>query len=487
MNRFRAIVYITGILVSIVLALYAFNVFPIPGTDSVVFIPAALLMSKGAGLANPLYYVTKFTDLTHTSRFNYYPPFYPYLLGLLGSIKPGIKTIFLFCSMFSIANLLLYSRLLASKLPAATSRGIRIIAVLTIPYIATYLLPTVGRPECVTTLFIFAVYLLYSHRDAINPMLYNLAICLLFSFMLTAQMVCFYFCFLFFVTYELLNTTNVYKTILVNTARVVAILLLCCIIVMLSPNGLLNTLNGIKLHIAYVLDRHDRSIPLFVYYWLLAPLNFGFLAVFLLAAVFYVRELIARLKKADKVPAVLAAGLQLLVIIGIGKFILYASPTVYNATEFILPISAYILFSLSALPKGAEKSVFTAGALATYAAGTIVFLRGLILFADYKSDGKDFDHAQAEVARFAGQGEVFVTQGLWPLFDDPFKVKIYNKDQFKSGDVVIVQQAYHPFPPELEHKVTILYDWRTTEQRKFMGIPLTNRPQGYSFVVCKIN
>src|ERR1700679_2174392 len=100
MNTFKITFYSLSIIVCAVLIIYGLNVFPVPGTDSIVFIPPALLFSKGYGLANPLYYVTQFTDPTHTNRFNYYVPFYSLLLGILSKIKPSIKTIFLFCSLF---------------------------------------------------------------------------------------------------------------------------------------------------------------------------------------------------------------------------------------------------------------------------------------------------------------------------------------------------------------------------------------------------
>src|SRR5207253_464144 len=162
---------------------------------------------------------TKITDPTHTNRFNYYVPFYPFLLGLLSKPHPGIKTIFFICSLFSTANIFLYTRHLARNLTAYTSKAVQVMALLSIPYVATYLL---------------------------------------------------------FITAELLDE-NVRTTIITNSLRFAAILLLFCLVLAISPNGLANTITGIRLHVTYVLDRTDRSVSLFLYYWLLAPLNIGFL------------------------------------------------------------------------------------------------------------------------------------------------------------------------------------------------------------------
>jgi hypothetical protein len=483
----KSVLFFFAAVVAAILVIYAVNIFPIPGTDSIVFIPPALLYSKGFGLANPLYYVTKFTDLTHTGRFNYYVPFYPFLLGILSKISPGIKTIFIACSLFSAANILLYTQFIASRIPKDIGGTVRAIILMSITYVATYLLPTVGRPEGITILMVFLVYMLYINRSKRSAAFYNMSLCILFALMLATQIICFYFCFLFFITFELINSKDLSKTIVANVLRGTTILVLFCLVLAVSPNGLVNTIDGIRLHISYVLTRSDRSIALFFHYWLLAPLNFGFLIIFLLAAFFYVKDIMAALKRIARPQAALVALLQLFTVYGIIKFILYASPTVYNATQFILPISAYLLLHIFSLVKAQQKTVSTL-AFVTYLSGTIVFLRTFALFVDYMNDGKVYDTAKTEMSQVAQKYPgLYVTQGLWPLFEDPYQVKVYDKDHYKPGDIVVIQQAYHPFPPELVNKCTVLYDWSTAEKRKIFGLSLTNRPQGYSFVVCRVN
>ena len=331
MKSFEKNFYLFSILLCIILVLYAIYVFPIPGTDSIVFIPPALLYSKGLGLANPLYYVTNLTDLTHTNRFNYYVPFYSFFLGLLSKIKPGVKTIFFFCALFSSANLLLYSKVISSFLPQQFGTTIKIMILLSVTYIATYLLPTVGRPENITCLFVFLLYILYRKKNEINKVQYYVLNAVLFSLILSSQLICFYFAFLFYILYEIINTENIYKTILRNVLLFLGVLLLFCVILQLTPNGLVSTVNGIMLHIKYVLTRADRSFALFVHYWLFAQLNFGFLIIFLLSAVFFLKEIYIRTRTAAINKLMLVVILLIAILFGIIKFILYASPTVYNA------------------------------------------------------------------------------------------------------------------------------------------------------------
>ncbi len=487
MNRFKAIFYILSAITSIILVVYAINVYPIAGTDSMVFIPPALLYAKGQGLANPLYYVTQFTDPTHTNRFNYYVPFYSWFLGMLSKVKPSIPTVFAFASLFSITNILLYAKTVSSFIDRPLSVGLKALVLLSVTYVATYLFPTVGRPEGITTLLVFGIYLLYRNRQGINPVVYNIAVCGLFGLMLLSQLICFYFCFLFFVTYELFYTTNIFKTIWVNTLRFAAILGLFCALLAISPNGLANTITGIKLHVSFVFERNSGGLPLYLLFWVWAPLNFGFILVFLLAAAFYIRDIAARFRQIPPVQAVLLAGVQLFIIYGFAKFILYAAPTIYNATTFIMPLTAYLVYNIIRLSPVRARNGATAMLMAAYVGGSLLFLRSLVLFIDYKQDGKDYAAARAIANNIANNNHnVYTTLSLWPLFDNLDSVHFFNENIMHKDDIIIVQQAYHAMPEVMKGKYTVMYDFTTAEKRKFLGITLTNRPQGYSFMVCKI-
>ncbi len=491
MNRFKVLLYsLTGV-ISVILILFALNVYPTPGTDSRVFIPAALLYSHGLGLVNPLYEVAVLgmvTDAQEAMKFNYYVPFFPMLLGSLSKIHPGVKTVFFICSLFSIAGLFLYCRTIASLLPEKLTGPLKTMLLLSVVYLVTYLIPTVGRPETITVLLVFIVFLLYNKRKELNTALFNFLICIIFSVMFATQVICFYFCFLFFVTFELLNTDNVFKTVLINTARFAVIGLLFYVILSASPHGFTDTVNNVRLHASAAMTRKDRSVKLFIHYWLLAPLNFGFLVLFLLCIVFYVRSLLARLKKSPAIIVVLVGALQLMILYGIVAFILYASPTVYNATQFILPLSVYLFLNILSLPKSFLKTLASAFTIATYVAGSLVFLRVFILFIDYKNDRKDYAAARHIINRFVHNGKnVFVTVNLWPLVDDIKDIRFYDGVHIKKGDTLVLQQMYMPSADEILSKCTIIYDWRTEERRKFLGIPLTHTPQGYSFAVCRIN
>ncbi len=483
----KRVLYLVATAVAIILFLYGYHIFPIPGTDAVVYIPTAYLYAKGHGLINPLYYITQITDPSNQNLYNYYVPFQAHLLGILSSIKPDYRTIFTWCALFSITGLLLYTRIIASYFSGASGRLARVMMLLSLPYLSIYLLPTVGRPESLTVLMSMLVYILYRNRTHINPWLYNAVLCTLWGLMLATQIMSCFFCFLIFIAYDLLNSSNIGRTVVINTLRLAGIALVFCLALMLSPIGLTETLTGIGRHAAYVISRSDTNLKLFVYYWLLAPLNFGFLIVFLAAAFFHIKYTVGRLRQLSVLHKVLVAAVHLVIAAGFYKFILYAAPTVYNATQFILPITVYVMMSLARYGQGVKEKLPAAVLLLTFAAGGLLFLRTFLLFIDYMQDGKTFQAGRQVAAEIFNKYPRVYFTGLWCLFDDPNEIKVFDLRYYKKGDVVVVQQAYHEFPPELKGKCTIVYDWSTKERRTFMGIPLTRRPQGYSFVLCQMN
>ena len=487
MNLFKISFFSLTLFICILLIIYAINIYPIPGVDSIVFIPTAILYSQGHGFINPWYYVTYYTDPTYSGLFNYYVPLFPMVLGFLSKIKPDIKTVFFICSIFSITNLLLFYYKIQSITKNINSRVVKIILLLSIPYLSTYLLPTVGRPETFTSLFSFIIYLLYSKKDKINIYLYNIVLCILFSFLLSSQIMSFFFSFSIFITYELLNTKKIAKCIWVNSIRLIVILGLTCFIISCSPIGLSGTITGIKLHIDYINTRHDNSTNLLLYYWLFAPLNVGFLLLFIPCIFFYIIEIKQKIIKLDITKKILILLLQIVLIYGIFKFILYAAPTIYNATQFILPLCCYLIYNIINYKVKSIKTAFTTLIFIAYISGTFLMIRGFILFIDTIYDGKSFENAKSIVNKIINKNNnVYFSQNLWYLNDSLGRNKLIYIDNLKKDDLLIYAQVYRDIPSEFFQKCDIYYDWRTKEKKDFLGIPIRKHPQGFSFIVFKV-
>ncbi len=486
MNSFRPAIYISAILISILLITYAIYVFPIPGTDSMVFMPPALSFANNEGMTNHIYYVASFTDTSHSNRFNYYVPFFPMALGWLSRIKPDIRTIFFICSLFSITGLMLYARTIASYIKEPLSKTAKTTLVLTFTFLAMYLLPTVGRPENFSGLFVFLIFLLYHKKEDIHPALYYTSIIVLFSVLFATQIIGLFFCFLFYALFEILASKQIIKTAAILTILFAAIAGGFCTILTLSPHGLTETINAIGWHIALALNRADHSLKGLLYYWVYAPLSFGFVAIFGLATVFFVSEVREKIRNASVIKIVFAAIVLLLLCFGFFKYVLNAAPTVYNATQFILPLMTYIGYNLLSREYISSTKIATTTLLITCFAGTLLCLRTFILFTDMVSTGRDFASARAIVNSYTRNNKKVITSnGIWPIFENIKKPFVTITDQFEHGDTIVLQQAYFSYPEYITNKCTVLYDWRSKEPVSFMGIKLANHPYGYGFVIFK--
>ncbi len=444
---------------------------------------------------NPLYDVSKIEGIHEAGvsvfQYNYYAPFFSMFTGFISKVHPGYITIFCVCAIFSITNLVLYSKVIAGALKEQTPLPVKIFILLSLTYAANFVLPTVGRPEAISTLLIFSLHLIYKRRNEMTSAIYNTLICCLFAILLATQIMGFYFCFLFYIIYEVLNSENITKTIWINVARFAAIMLLFVLVMSLSPNGFINTVKGIKAHGVWALTRTGRSLSLFFYFWMFAPLSFGFLIVFILCAVIYVRSLLARIKQLDKIQVALIAILHVFLIFGIPKFILYASPTVYNATQFIFPMLAYLVLAVLSAQKGSFKTPVLALGGLTYFAGLFIFIRWIFLFAEYKNSGKDYEHARVIASRYLNKGErINATAALWPIFDNPNDLIIVDRTRVVSkGDILFIQTINFTDAEVNRYlsKCTILYDWRTEHRANFLGLKLSNGTHSFSFVVGRVN
>jgi hypothetical protein len=486
MNSFKPAIYLSSIVVSIILIIYGIYVFPIPGTDSMVFLPGALRYAQGKGLTNPLYYVTNFTDPTHSSKFNYYVPFYPMFLGWLSRVRPDIRTITFICGIFSVTGLLLYGRVIGSFFPENSPKWLKATVLLSFTFLATYLLPTVGRPENFTCLFVFLIFILFRKRKNINGVLLFVLLAMLFSLVFATQIIGFFFSFLFFALCDLLHATNIFKNILKNFLLFVSIVGGFCGILALSPNGVSETIQAIGWHIALALSRADNPIRTLIYYWVYAPLSFGFVAIFALAATFFALDVNEKLKGQPIIKIILAVILLLLITFGLFNYVLIAAPTVYNATQFILPLMTYIIYNISITRAPILRKAAVGLLLLTCIGGSFIFLRGLILFGDSLYTGKDFASARAVVEKYTKNNQKVVTSnGIWCLFNDLDNPKTTITDQFESGDTIVMQQAYYSFPRFITDRCTVLFDWRAPEPVTFMGIKIANHPYGYGLVIFK--
>ncbi len=486
MKNFKPVFIGSAISVSILLIIYAVLVFPLPGTDSFVFMPPALSFAKNQGMTNHLYYVSDFTDPTHNNRFNYYVPFFPMTLGWLSRIKPDIRTIFLICSLFSVTGIALFTSTIKSYLSDRLTTRIKLGLILTFSFLTIYLLPTVGRPENFSGLFVFLIFLLYRNRSRFRAAIYYPAIITLFSVLFSTQIIGLFFSFLFYALFEVLNSKKVLLKCVELVAVFAAVVCGFCLILAFSPHGLSETVNAIGWHIALALNRSDNTIRTLIYYWTYAPLSFGFVFIFTSCLMFFFADIRTRWVGVSKLTFIISLIPLSILSVGLYKYVLSAAPTIYNATQFILPMMTYLWLTILSQKENIGTKLGFAAILVTVSAGSLLFIRTFLLFADTMVSGKDFASARALAESYTRNNKKVITSnGIWPIFSDIKTPYVIITDKFDKGDTIIMQEAYFSLPPEFTDKCDVIYDWRRHKPATIFGIKLTNHPNGYGFVVLK--
>lgn len=479
MQTKQANYYIPAVLSSLLLIAFALCVFPIPGTDSLVFLPAAVSYARGQGFVNPLYYVADFTDATHTHRFNYYVPFFPWLMGIVGRVYADVRTIFLFCALLGSTGLLLYSRVVIMSVIGA-DRYIRWGFVLSCFYLPLFFLPTVARPENLTFFISFIVYLLYNSRLRLSRVGYVIALSALLAALLASQILSFIFCFVFLALCDLLDTNKPLRSALHSFVVLVLSVGMACLLIAAGPIGLIETVTAFWWHVTMVVGRHDNSISLLIHYWALAPLSFGFVGVFIFATGFFLRHMWTSLTNAGWITRFFAFVLVAFLLWTFNKYVLYGAPTVYNVTQFILPMMAFVTMSVAVY----SQRFISVSYLILCFLGTLAMGRHLVMFGNMLVSGKTFGKARNLIEEKTGDnGRRLVSNGLWSVCNDINSPVTILLDKYKSGDTVVVQQAYMDVPDDLKQKADLLFDWRAPAPVSLLGIKVASRPQGYGFSI----
>jgi hypothetical protein len=478
---------IIAVTVAIISFLYgcAYAVFPLAGGDSIVFLVPALSFAQSGKLINALYYVGRLTDAGHTGLFNYYVPVFPMLVGWLARWSPTVVGCFMASATFGGISLGLLATHCTLEVGRSSNRRAIPLAIAVIVYSATYLLPIQGRPEILSGLWIALLYLAYQNRERFGRPFFEALLVTLLALELTTQITSSIFSFLLVVIDESTGFESVTTSIKKNAARLLAVLCLATVVLFVSPVGIQATLTGIALHLKIVLQRTDRSAFLYGYYWVLSPINFGFAVIVLAAGGIYLNKFSGRWATLERAKRVFVIFMFAALTFCIVKFVCYTAPTVYNATQFIIPLSAY-LFTAIVRRQSPMAVRSTWPVAAVWAWGCVILARTCLLGLDYRADGRDYRHMAPKfdsvVAQYPG---CYVTSGLWALSSNPSQLKIHHNDGLKAGDVIVVQNAYEWLKPtEMQHW-RLLYDCRVPHSKMVLGMPYRH-PQGYTFAVYEV-
>lgn len=258
--------------------LSALYVFPLPDGDAVFFIPTAVRYASGAGLDNPINQLVFETDVQNRGRFCFYPPLFPWIIGMLMRQATAQSAFLVIAGMRIIAISWLAVLLvqIVKRLKIHFNLTVAMTIVLMVFSYAGMLRPTTGRPEALATIFVLAgiTISLYT-KGWIEAILQGIVIGLLGATHPAGAVI----------AVALLGIFHAfrYRTLQALQSSAIAAILgvvISLAIISISPNGLIDTLMGVKLHAAKELGR-GSSIQEIINYWLfwsdrffLAPMLF---------------------------------------------------------------------------------------------------------------------------------------------------------------------------------------------------------------------
>ena len=475
--------YILTSAIALILLLFAWKVFPLPGGDSIVFLVPAYWVSRGSGLINPLYFFGKYTNPPGQYSFNYYVPFFPWFVGHLARFSPGVPALFRFCWLFGVGSLILFTGRISRLLQQADGKLLKLLLLFSIPYSANYVQPCFGRPEILSALELLVLFFLYRQQGKMSSRLSRCAVAVMLAMLMLTQLAGFYFAFLLILIETLLSNEFFEQRMTELGWSVSGALFLTWVFLFFDGVGIRDTLYGTYVHLQFALHRTDRDVFLYVYYWLLSPLNSGFIFLLAAAGFYYLRYIFNALKGVPPARKAVVSLCLFLVIFGLVRFVAYVPATIYNATQFVFVLVLWTLESVAA--DNTSKHLRLIG-LALFVYGTLVFLWETRLLVDYARDGRDYATVSKIVDQLvATHPGIRVSPGLWSLCDVKRSVHILDSASVPTPGFYLIQEGFAGWHPLAGLHSEVLLNTRVAHSAKIMGLPLSH-PQGFTYVLYEV-
>ena len=470
------------VLVLCAVALGAYHIFatsvmfPVPGGDAVVFVPAAINLKAGRGLSNFLW--------TGRHRFVEHPPLFQMVVSA-GMWKSDTRTAFIVLAIFNALTLALYAAILgaakfAQKL-IASAAGFAVL-VSSLFAIAFLIFTASGRPETLSTLVLIlamaAVTWLPQKRW---PICLGIAIGVAAAFHPTHGV--FIACL---VVITFLLTAPVGQAIRKMMLAAAIALPLFWILLSLGPYPVEEVLRTLSWHAALAAGPDYRLSTLALYYLKLAPWSgvylLGLALVLVWCGIHFWSGAEDRMTRWARLAGLLLTGFVFW----------YFSIRRPNASYYLImlaPALAAGALYLFGVRNGAGDRRLAALPLLILAAFFSIFslclARDIALFVDYRTDAVSFAEARRDFDNLARSTDqvISVSESLWVLADEFDRISIVERGT-ASGDLMVLQQTQRGSlsPP-------VIPGYRLLSQRfiahppKWFGLPIARTTPGYSFAV----
>jgi len=430
--------------------------FPMPESDSLWFLPAAVNYAKGFHLlVNNLHPQSNFYDSAHLCRFAFYPPGFPWLLGILAP-EASPRGVYILLAAFNASTILLTACFLAAPirrqtaLTPAAAYGLGIAGLLCV---ATYASSFgLGRPDYLATVLILAGWAAIE-RAAPGAVWFWAGLTL--GALAFVQPVAGFIASALYVLWCGIRWDGKRTAAAALPAFAFAIALLL-VLLAINPNGIHCIVTGIRTHsVATLIHGTDST---FCRYFFIHSYAFGYGPLFVGGAVPVACGLWARRRVLGS-PAVVSVS-AVMVLFLLYRFIAIAWDRFYNLWLFV-PVLILAAFSfgferLEAMESGVRRRWVTAAAVLLLL-GSLGFIHRTALFGFYLTEETTYLQARDQVLTLlAGkpQARIGVSKSLWVLFDNYNPVSSFGLDPAdlkKPAQYLFIQQRYTRYqePPEI--------------------------------------
>ncbi len=481
------IILCTGIISCLMVVISAVYMFPIPGGDAVAFMPAAIRYSSGFGLDNPIYPLSFATDIKHLGRFCQYPPLFPWIVGFLMP-SPTTKSAFLILGLFSSISICLFIILLIKTIKSVRSSikyDSAIIASIMIFSYAGMILPMSGRPELLASIFILALAIIFAYsKNKINSIFIGIILGLLGATHIAGTIIS--IVILLLASAYRFNSVKTLKFILISILIGLGITLT---IITFSPNGLIDTLIGIKQHSQLQLTRNDTGFFLILGYWIFNDQYFLFGPLIFCSLFFFMFKSIPVYQKNN---TTLISCLSFLILAYLFYFFGFrTAPTNYNFGLFQPIAYCLLLYNLfqNISQKQGKIRIYKILVSLMLLISLVSPIRQSFLFFDYLNSGKTYQNAKNQVQAILAEDKlIFFTASMWSLTENYDQIWPWGENFKKTNntDKLLLQQEAR-LPHFLPKNGRLILDWRYLKKPLIFNFPLGNRPQGYGFSLWAID
>lgn len=470
------------ILLSCAVALGAYHIFatgamyPVPGGDAVVFMPAAINLKAGHGLSNYLW--------TGRYRFVEHPPLFQMVVSAC-MWKSDTRTAFIVLAIFNALTLTLYAAILGTakfaKRLVASVAGF-VVLVFSLFAIAFLIFTASGRPETLSTLILtLAIAVVTWLPQKCWPICLGIAIGIAAAIHPTHGI--FIACP---VVITFLLTAPVMQAVRKMMLAAAIALPLFWLLLSLGPYPVAEVLRTLSWHAALAAGPDYRLSTLIVYYLKLAPWSgvylVGLSLVLVWCGLHVWRGADDRMTRWARLAALFLAAF-------VFWFFSIRRP---NASYYLIMLSpalaagALYLFSLR---KGREGWRLAGSPLLILAAFFSVFglwlARDIALFVNYRTDSVPFAEARKAFQRLLSSTDqmISVSESLWVLTDEFERISVVERGT-ASGDLMVLQQTQRgSLSPPVIPGYRLLSQNFVSHPPTWFGLPIARTTPGYSFAV----